>query len=500
MTESASPTVVGRYLLHAPIARGGMATIHLARLLGAEGFSRMVAAKRLHPQFVEDAEFLEMFLDEARIASKVHHPNVVPVLDVVQSGSEVILVQEYVHGVALDKLLRAARHQKKHLPIYITVAIVSGMLAGLAAAHDARDEMGKPLSIVHRDVSPQNVLVGADGTPRLVDFGVAKAALNTHITRAGVFKGKLGYSSPELLHGLVTPAVDIFASGVLLWEALVGRRLYTGLGEAELHAAVSTARVPRLSAAVEKADVSSERWQLLLRLEPVVAKATAFEPDDRYPTAAEMQDALLQAVPAATPGEVSKWVKILGKEYLSGREQLIVSEESSFRKRQAIADRPTLDDVPEPKAPESTAAPIETMRVSVITVPPAERQRAGRSIYAALVIAGALCACTFILSSRRSEGPASSSAAPAAAAPAQGPLPVTVAESIAPPAAPSIDPDGGAAAKAAASAAVASQGPRWSRPSSAISRAAQAAAAPSGECDPPFFFQGKKKVFKPGCL
>src|SRR5580693_5147504 len=135
-------TVVGRYVLHAPIARGGMATIHLARLLGAEGFSRLVAAKRLHPQFTEDAEFLAMFLDEARIASKVHHPNVVPVLDVVHDGAEVVLVQEYVHGVPLDKLLRAAREAHVVLPVGVVVAVVRDMLAGLFAAHEAKDEMG----------------------------------------------------------------------------------------------------------------------------------------------------------------------------------------------------------------------------------------------------------------------------------------------------------------------------------------------------------------------
>src|SRR3954468_12622408 len=147
MNKPVAPTIVGRYVLHAAIASGGMATIHLARLLGAEGFSRTVAAKRLHPQFTEDSDFLKMFLDEARIASKVHHPNVVPMLDVVQSGTEVILIQEYVHGISLDKLLRVASQQKKLLPVEVVVAIVAGMLAGLSAAHDAKDELGVPLDI-----------------------------------------------------------------------------------------------------------------------------------------------------------------------------------------------------------------------------------------------------------------------------------------------------------------------------------------------------------------
>src|SRR3954447_25376162 len=130
---SMGPTVVGRYVLHAAIARGGMGTIHLAHLVGAEGFSRLVAAKRLHPHLAEDEEIVKMFLDEARIASKVHHPNVVPVLDVVEAAGEVILVQEYVHGVPLDKLLRITWRERVSMPVGVAVAIVADMLAGLGA-------------------------------------------------------------------------------------------------------------------------------------------------------------------------------------------------------------------------------------------------------------------------------------------------------------------------------------------------------------------------------
>src|SRR5258706_2505570 len=173
--------VIGRYLLHRQIARGGMATIHIARLVGDEGFSRIVAAKRLHPEFAEDAEFVSMFLDEAHIASKVHHRNVVPVLDVVTTGEEVVLVQEYVHGVPLHWLLRTAHEAKTHVPINVAVSIGCQVLAGLQAAHETVDEMGMPLNIVHRDVSPQNIMVSTDGTGRLLDFGVAKASMAAHI-------------------------------------------------------------------------------------------------------------------------------------------------------------------------------------------------------------------------------------------------------------------------------------------------------------------------------
>ena len=186
-----APLSFGRYVLHAPIARGGMAQVYTARLVGAEGFNRLVAAKRLHPQFTDDPDFVTMFHDEARIASKIHHPNVVPVLDVVVEGSEVILVQEYVHGVPLDRLFKVALAGDGPIPIGIVIAIIGGVLSGLHAAHETRDETDQPLNIVHRDVSPQNVMVSVDGIPRLLDFGIARAELCVHVTREGVFKGKV---------------------------------------------------------------------------------------------------------------------------------------------------------------------------------------------------------------------------------------------------------------------------------------------------------------------
>ncbi|HSD86991.1 MAG TPA: serine/threonine-protein kinase, partial [Kofleriaceae bacterium] len=173
MSEREPPIQVGRYLLHRKIARGGMATIHIARLMGDVGFSRIVAAKRMHPDLAEDDEFVQMFLDEARIASKVHHRNVVPVLDVVTLNTEVMLVQEYIHGAPLSLLLQNAVAMSSHLPVPVAVAIACNVLAGLHAAHETTDEMGAPLQIVHRDVSPQNVFVTYGGDVKLLDFGVA---------------------------------------------------------------------------------------------------------------------------------------------------------------------------------------------------------------------------------------------------------------------------------------------------------------------------------------
>jgi serine/threonine-protein kinase len=487
MAPSASPTVVGRYVLHAPIARGGMATIHLARLLGAEGFSRMVAAKRLHPQFVEDEEFVEMFLDEARIASKIHHPNVVPVLDVVQSGTEVILVQEYIHGIALDKLLRASGHTRRPLPVEVVVAIVSDMLAGLSAAHEARDELSEPLGIVHRDVSPQNVLVGVDGVARLLDFGVAKAANNAHVTRVGVFKGKIAYSAPEQLRGTTTRASDLYAAAVVLWEALAGRRLHPGMSEAELVAAVSSGVAPGLLDGVDRAALPPERWALLQALAPVVARAMAFAPEERHATAAELLDAVRAAAPGATATEVSRWVKLLGKEYLEGRERLIVAEESTWRQRASAV----------PAAAEPTSAPASdaagSLRASVLPAVQA-RAQAHRAVVTALAVIGALLACVVMLLARRAPEPVT------VAAPALPAAPPLVAPEV-----PTVVPAATATPPASASADAGPAPTASPRPPARavpyVPRAnASPQAATSTDCSPPFYFDGKKKIFKPGCL
>jgi len=502
MGERATPVVVGRYILHAPIARGGMATIHLARLLGAEGFSRMVAVKRLHPQFAEDPDFLAMFLDEARIASKVHHPNVVPVLDVVHTGAEVLLVQEYVHGLPLDKLLRAARDAHVVLPVGVVVAIAAEMLAGLFAAHEARDEMGESLDIVHRDVSPQNVIVGVDGIARLLDFGVAKATLNVHVTRAGTFKGKLAYTSPEQLRGVVTHLTDLYAAGVVIWEALAGQRMHAGRGEAEICAAVAAGKVPALTEVIEEAGVGDDRWAELVRLAPVVARGTAFKLEDRWPTARAMAEALVAAAPAATAAEVSRWVKQLGRAYLEGREKLIVTEESTWRQRASALP----EGAPEAVEPASSTAAEGTLRPSALPLlaPPA---RGDRAIIAALVVVGGLLAAIVVLLVHPPREAAVVAAAPPVATPAATAAPSLPPPPLLPPAptAPAVSPDAGGAS---APHAVVPPRPRASLlpppllapPSAPRAAPLSPPASPTVDCNPPFYFDGKKKVFKSGCL
>ncbi|MCA9588320.1 MAG: serine/threonine protein kinase, partial [Myxococcales bacterium] len=240
--------VVGRYALYGALAAGGMATVHLGRLLGPVGFSRTVAIKRLHAQFAADPEFVSMFLDEARVAARIRHPNVVPTLDVVTTDGELFLVMEYVPGESLAKLTRAVRERGERIPLPVMSAIMVGTLLGLHAAHEATDERGEPLHIVHRDVSPQNVLVGTDGVAKILDFGVAKAAGRIQTTREGQIKGKLAYMPPEQLRGGdVTRKCDVYAAGVMLWELLTGQRLFSGDNEGAVVARVLEGRIERPS-------------------------------------------------------------------------------------------------------------------------------------------------------------------------------------------------------------------------------------------------------------
>lgn len=181
----AGPVKVGRYLLFEPFAAGGTAQVHFGRLLGPAGFSRTFAVKRLHAHLAGNVDFTTMLLDEARLTARIRHPSVVPVFDVLRVAGELLLVMEYFPGVSIARLLSRARRQgvADGVPIPVALALVHDTLAGLQAAHDATNESGQPLEIVHRDVSPQNVLVGTDGLGRVLDFGIAHAAERLQLTR-----------------------------------------------------------------------------------------------------------------------------------------------------------------------------------------------------------------------------------------------------------------------------------------------------------------------------
>lgn len=276
-----------RFELIAELASGGMATVYLARLSGVAGFQRLVAIKRLHPHLAREPEFIEMFLDEARLAARIHHPNVVPIQEVGEKDGGYYLVMDYVEGDTLARLLARAAQAKQQVPYGVVIRIVLDVLAGLHAAHELKDDLGAPLSIVHRDVSPQNVLVGVDGIARVVDFGVARASSRLSTTRSGQLKGKLAYMAPEQARGgAIDRRADLFSCGIVLWEALALKRLFKGDGEAEtLNRMLYDPIAPP----------SSARPDVPRALEDVCMKALERDVDKRFATAQEFAEALERA-------------------------------------------------------------------------------------------------------------------------------------------------------------------------------------------------------------
>ncbi|MFO0567956.1 MAG: serine/threonine-protein kinase [Polyangiaceae bacterium] len=213
------------------LASGGMATVYLARQRGKAGFARTVAVKRMHPHFATETEFRALFIDEARLAARIVHPNVVQTLDVIEDDNELFIVMEYVRGLPLAQIQKLAGADG--VPIDVACHVMVGALQGLQAAHQAKDEAGRPLQIVHRDVSPQNILIGSDGVARLIDFGVAKAVSQLHTTR-GRDPRKLAMAPEQVKGGVVDPQTDVFSAAVVLWQLLAGKRLFVGANDGEL--------------------------------------------------------------------------------------------------------------------------------------------------------------------------------------------------------------------------------------------------------------------------
>ncbi len=324
-----------RYAIDRKIASGGMATVHFGRLIGPVGFSRTVAIKRLHAQFAADPEFVSMFLDEARLAARIRHPNVVPTLDVVATGGELFLVMEYVPGESIARLARTLRENHEALPTRILSAIMAGVLHGLHAAHEAKDERGAPLGIVHRDMSPQNVLVGTDGVARVLDFGVAKAAGRMQTTREGQIKGKLAYMPPEQLRGAeVGRQSDIYAAGVMLWELVTGRRLFAGDNEGAIVAKILDGRVEAPSKVLMQgmsghATIADGTFLTLQTLDATILRALAMDPADRFSTAREMALEIERKLVPATGSEVADWVEHIASDVLITRATMVAEIESS---------------------------------------------------------------------------------------------------------------------------------------------------------------------------
>jgi len=272
---------LGRYELIQRLAVGGMAEIYLARATGIEGFEKLVVLKRILPQYASSESFVTMFLDEARLSATLQHPNIAQVHDIGQYDSSYFFTMEYVRGEDVRTILKTAVKESKRIPLSHCVKIIADACAGLHAAHEKRGNDGQPLNIIHRDVSPSNVIVSYDGAVKLLDFGVAKAAQRQAETRSGTLKGKVSYMSPEQCRGKeLDRRSDVFALGILLYELTLRRRLFNGGSEFEIMTRIVKEDVPPPSKTFPKYPK---------QLELILMKALRRNRDERYATAQEMQ-------------------------------------------------------------------------------------------------------------------------------------------------------------------------------------------------------------------
>lgn len=263
---------------------GGMAEIYLARQKGIEGFEKLLVIKRILPHLSMEKRFVDMFLDEARLAARLNHPNIVQIYDLGRHGDDYFIAMEYLEGESLGKLVSEADKAKYTLPPELSAGIVLEICKALEYAHNRRDVNGKPLKIVHRDVSPHNIIVLFTGGVKLVDFGIAKATSQIHHTRPGTIKGKLSYLSPEqCLSGPIDARTDIFSLGIIFWELLASRRLYKLAADGAIIRAILDRPVPEIRKT--KPEVPEE-------LEAVAMSALNKDPADRFQSAKEMGDAI----------------------------------------------------------------------------------------------------------------------------------------------------------------------------------------------------------------
>ncbi|MFO0683212.1 MAG: serine/threonine-protein kinase [Sandaracinus sp.] len=292
------------YEIIARLKAGGMATLFLARRVGAAGFSRHVAIKVVHPHLAEDQGFIRMFIDEALLSARIQHPNVVHVEELGEDKGTYFLAMEYVHGSALSTLLGSLAKLERRLSPDIAVWITMRLADGLHAAHELRGDDGQPLGVVHRDVSPQNVLLSMSGNVKLIDFGIAKAAGSTaKRTETGSLKGKLRYMAPEQAYGhAVDRRTDVYALGIVLWEMLTMHRMFSGPNDLMI---LDQVRAPRPVPPSELAP------GIPPELDRVVLSALSPDPAARPPTAQDFRRWLGDALPAANHVDAGRVAEVL---------------------------------------------------------------------------------------------------------------------------------------------------------------------------------------------
>ncbi len=392
------PQSMSRYQVITTLGQGGMARVLLTMSRGPAGVTKLLVVKELKDELKSDPEFVTMFLDEARIAARLNHPNVIQTYEVGSDGEHPFIVMEYLEGQALSAIL--GRVGRKNLPLGLHLFALSQTAAGLHYAHELKGFDGAPLGLVHRDVSPHNVFVTYDGRVLLVDFGIAKAADSAGLTRAGVFKGKVGYAAPEQLasQGSIDRRADVFALGVMLWEALAQRRLT--FGEPEQVVMLRRASGEDLKIASVVPDAPPELCR-------ICDKAMAHDPNDRFATAAEFRaeiEGFLETSKRVGGEEIGKLVR---ETFAADRLRVLSLVEAQMK----VMTAPTSAAEAAPPTPVAEPAPVSkrdqseprdsTLKVSAasspgITVKPDERGRGrllvgvGVALGAALLVFAAL--------------------------------------------------------------------------------------------------------------
>lgn len=357
-----------RYELLCPLAYGGMASVWLARFGGRKGFERLVVVKMILPQYSQDPRFQEMFLDEARIASRIEHQNVARILDVGEHEDNTFIVMEWVDGDSLSKVVRAAESKKQRIPTGVVLRICADAAAGLHAAHVLTDREGTPLGVVHRDVSPQNILISNAGSTVLIDFGVAKARDRvSQDTSAGQLKGKIRYMAPEQALGRsIDRRADVWALGAILYEIFAGEPPYDGPNEvATLHKLTSGAAPAPLPPHVPPP------------VRAVIERALAYDPEARFASALELHLALescLQEIgEPTTAAAVASYTARLLAERKAARKRAVDTAlgNAHARDAQRASVVPPAKDPPEDAAPPSLAPRTDPLPRSTGAIPPA---------------------------------------------------------------------------------------------------------------------------------
>ena len=445
ISRASGSICLGKYRVFASLGRGGMADVQLAASQGPKGFNKLVVVKQLRPLLAEDATSVNMFLDEARLDARLNHPNLIHTYEFGEEQGTYFIVMEFLEGQPLHEILAVVqRPPKRDVSPSIWAKIVAEALAGLHYAHELRDYDGTPLNIVHRDVSPQNIIVTYDGTVKLVDFGIAKATVNASKTESQVIKGKLAYMAPEQANPLEGIALDrradVFAMGIVLWECLAKKRLATGDARQVMSKIIDMEFQPpsRLNPEVPQ------------ELDAITRRALERSPADRFQTAQAMREALErflhtqgELVSETTVGALVS--ELFSREHEDIQRQIRVQMLSDGSSRDLTVDEASYPGVKKPQGDEPpkpglapAASPTESvgsLRVVRTSVRSATDTRSGRGVW---IVAASVVVLLFLAAfvTRRStavathalpDAPTSAAAATLDPTPARPPSPPAIA-------------------------------------------------------------------------